>query len=184
MGEHNSGNPELLRDLLARCRAGDRPAADRLIRRFYAYATSLARSLTNSPDHGDDAVQSAFVTVLTHLPTLRDPDAFPGWLRQIVRTECNRITRRTDPIPLTDGHLTDTSAPVDAIAHQELLDRVRTAVASLPAAQRETAELFYLDELPQADISLALDIPEGTVKRRLHDARNTLRSTLKSQLPI
>lgn len=184
MGEHNPGNPELLPDLLVRCRAGDRDAADRLIRRFHAYATALARSLTNSPEHADDAIQSAFVTVLTRLDDLRDPDAFPGWLRQIVRTECTRITRRSTSASLTNDHVANTTAPVDAIAHRELLDRVRAAVASLPAVQREAAELFYLDELPQADISRALDIPEGTVKRRLHDARNTLRTTLKSQLPI
>jgi RNA polymerase sigma factor (sigma-70 family) len=190
MGEHNPGNPELLPDLLAHCRAGDRPAADRLVRRFHAYATALARSLTNSPDHAGDAVQSAFVTVLTRLKDLRDPDAFPGWLRQIVRTECNRITRRNDPSPLSGDHVAATAEPADAIAHRELRDRVRAAVASLPAVQREAAELFYLDELPQADISRALDIPEGTVKRRLFDARATLRAALadtdkpKHRLPI
>jgi RNA polymerase sigma factor (sigma-70 family) len=187
MGDDTPGNPEPLPDLLARCRAGDRDGFDRLVRRFHAYAVALARSLTGRTDRAEDAAQSAFVTVLTRLPDLREDDAFPGWLRQVVRTECARLARGQRPAATLDGDCAATAAadsPPDEIARRELRERVRVAVASLPPVQREAAEMFYLDELPQADISRALDVPEGTVKRRLHDARNTLRTTLKSQLPI
>jgi RNA polymerase sigma factor (sigma-70 family) len=180
----NPGNVELLPDLLARCRRGDRPAFDTLVRRFHAYAFSLATALVPTRDEADDAVQSAFVTVLTRVPDLRTPDAFPGWLRQIVRTECNRLTRGQRTTAIHDTLPSPSSPPPDAVEHQELRTQIRRAVSDLPPAQREAAELFYLDELSQSDVARTLSIPEGTVKRRLFDARNTLRTTLKSQIPI
>jgi DNA-directed RNA polymerase specialized sigma24 family protein len=49
---------------------------------------------------------------------------------------------------------------------------------SLPARLRETAELFYLNDLDHYHVAEALHVPRGTVKRRLHDARRRLRDEL------
>ena len=55
---------------------------------------------------------------------------------------------------------------------------VRDALARLPQAGRETAERFYLREHTLREIADELDLPLGTVKRRLHDARHRLRDLL------
>jgi RNA polymerase sigma factor (sigma-70 family) len=181
MGD-NGGMTELLPELLARCRAGDRGAFEVLVRRFHAYAMAVAQSLC--PAQCEDAVQSAFVTVLTRLGELREAEAFPGWLRQVVRTECGRLTRGRALLGIQEFQVSTAPGPVEGASREEVREQVRAAVASLPAVQRETVELFYLDELAQADVARTLDVPEGTVKRRLHDARVNLRAKLKSQLPI
>jgi RNA polymerase sigma-70 factor (ECF subfamily) len=59
---------------------------------------------------------------------------------------------------------------------------VREALAALPPAGRETAELFYLDEYNCAEVAELLHVPKGTVKRRLHDARSRLRDLLLGQI--
>ena len=50
--------------------------------------------------------------------------------------------------------------------------------AALPAATRDAAALYYLNQLDHHQVARALGVPAGTVKRRLHDARRTLRGLL------
>jgi len=128
----------------------------------------------------EDAVQEAFITALQRLPELRDPAAFPAWLRQIIRTCAYRITRKRRELPTADVvELADKKlTPAEALARQELHRKVREAVHALPPAGRRTVELFYLDERSCAEVADLLHIPQGTVKRRLHDARKRLRGML------
>ena len=63
----------------------------------------------------------------------------------------------------------------------EVLDRerLRLAIAGLPADQRSAIALFYLDEMSVAEVAVALAIPVGTVKTRLMHSRRKLRSALE-----
>jgi RNA polymerase sigma-70 factor (ECF subfamily) len=175
--------PELLPGLLVRCRDGDRQAIERLVQRFYRYTLSLAHALVQEGPGAEDVVQEAMVTMLTHLNEVRDPQAFPGWLRQIVRTHANRIRRRGH-LQLAGFRLSDQVSPPNQAQLDELRHHVRSAIAQLPPAGQQTARLFYLDELDQSQIAHQLEIPLGTVKRRLHDARVKLRKILDPNLPL
>lgn len=67
---------------------------------------------------------------------------------------------------------------VSALAHEELREKVRGLVEELPPAQRAATRLYYLEERTCREVAGRLAVPEGTVKRRLHDARNRLRTML------
>jgi RNA polymerase sigma factor (sigma-70 family) len=181
---------ELLSELLERCRrapgspgppgpVGDAEAAAELVRRFEGMAHDLAGALTGDAHLAQDAVQAAFVRALSSLGDLRDDRAFPGWFRQIVRTEAHRIARRRHEPPLGEADPPSPAAsPLDDVAATERRGLVREALAALPPAGREAAELFYLEGRGCAEVAEALGVPEGTVKRRLHDARGRLRQML------
>ena len=170
---------ELLAELLERCRTGEPDAITALVQRFQPWALDLATALLKDPHLAEDAVQWAFVRALGRLADLREPAAFPGWLRQITRTECHRIARRRQEPSL--GDRVDTSVeetPAQQVETHERCRLVRQALAQLPPASRQAAELFYLDELDTAEVAQRLAVPHGTVKRRLHDARLRLREML------
>ncbi len=170
---------ELLTELLVRCRRGEPDAAAILIGRFQAMAGDLANALLGDAHLAEDAVQASFVRALTSLADLRQDAAFPGWLRQIVRTECNRINRRKHEASLGDADPpTLGGSPPEMATLAERGRLVREALAALPRVGREAAELFYLEERGCAEVAEVLGIPEGTVKRRLHDARTRLRDML------
>jgi RNA polymerase sigma-70 factor (ECF subfamily) len=175
--------PELLYELLERCRRGDRDAAGLLVRRFQRWALDLGTSLLNDEHLAEDAVQAAFVRALMQLGDLHDPAAFPGWLRQIIRTECHRISRRRQnerPMPARGAETLAADGPTPP-QHLELHEReqlVRQALSALPEPGQQTAELFYLDQQGCAQVAQQLGVPAGTVKRRLHDARLRLRQLL------
>ncbi len=174
---------ELLEELLARCRHGDHEAVGVLVRRFWDYAMDLATHLLDDRHLAEDAVQDAFVVVVQRLEDLRTPAAFPGWLRRIVRTQANRISRRRRTGAAVSGDEPDGgSSPLAHAQETELRRLVRDAVASLPALSRATAELFYVYELDLNRVADVLGVPAGTVKRRLHDARQHLRDQFARDL--
>jgi len=172
---------ERLGQLLRKCRDGDDAAVTLLVRRFRTRALDLAGALTGDDHLAEDAVQTAFLDALARLDDLREPEAFPGWFRQIVRTRCNRIVRRKreHPTPEIAESATDAQgSPFDDVERRERVTVVRAALALLPADQRETAERFYLADQSCADIADRMNVPRGTVKRRLHDVRHRLRGML------
>ena len=121
---------ELLEELLARCRHGDHEAVGVLVRRFWDYAMDLATHLLDDRHLAEDAVQDAFVVVVQRLKDLRTPAAFPGWLRRIVRTQANRISRRRRTGAAVSGDEPDGgSSPLAHAQETELRRLVRDAVA-------------------------------------------------------
>jgi RNA polymerase sigma-70 factor (ECF subfamily) len=169
---------ELLSELLARVRSGDRSAVAVLVARFQPRAVEFAAALLGDSHLAEDAVQNAFIKALGRLSDLREANAFPGWFRQIVRTEALALTRRRSVEGPGGGARDAPEAPVHAAVRDEMCEVVRAALAALPPRGRETAQLFYLGELDCPEVARRLDVPIGTVKRRLHDARKKLRELL------
>lgn len=171
---------EPLGTLLERCRHGEQDAVKILIERFHDSARSLAQAILNDEHLAEDAVQEGFMAALYKLGNLRDTKAFPGWFRQVVRTEAHRILRRRreftsdafQEVPAGDN------GPDACAQNEELRSIVREVLRQLPPASHQTAELFYLEERSYVEIAELLKVPQGTVKRRLHDARQRLRNML------
>ncbi|MHC5036597.1 MAG: RNA polymerase sigma factor [Planctomycetota bacterium] len=171
---------ETLDVLLDRCLAGDPDAFGTLVMRFQDSAFDLARALLDDAHLAEDAVQAAFLTASQRLPQLRLKAAFPGWFRQIVRTQAHRILRkrRERPAELPGEPESPLESPSVAAEREEMKAAVRRALAALPKTTRETAERVYLDEWPPLEVAVRYRLPAGTVKRRLHDVRRRLRGML------
>lgn len=147
----------------------------------------LAYSWCHSCTLADDLVQDTFAKALERHEQLRDPQALFGWLCSIL-ANCwhDHLRRRKDiaDIDAIDEHeLADSSCPEDDCLQNEIVRRVRQAVAGLPVGQREVVTLVDLEELPYAEVAAILDIPIGTVMSRLSRARAALRDTLREQPP-
>lgn len=168
--------------LVAAVQAGDPDAFATLVRRFQDMAVGYGYSLLGDQQLAEDVAQEAFLTAYLHLSTLRQPAAFPGWLRRIVERQAHQARRRqVDWLPLetvVDWPAT-TLEPVLLVEQGEVQDQLNAALAALPEAQRVVVALFYISDYSLQEISAFLGIPVGTVKSRLHTARERLkRSTL------
>lgn len=117
-----------------------------------------------------------------------------GWLRTIsVRKSVNAIRASRNEVAIqqdgSDGLLIGDAN--EDLEREDLKRRVGKAIGSLHETQRETTTLFYIDGYTIGEIASILNVPTGTVKRRLHDAREKLKSemldlisdTLKSEKP-
>jgi RNA polymerase sigma factor (sigma-70 family) len=154
-----------------------------IVRRFQDMAYAVAYSVLGDFHLAEDAAQEAFITAWQKLGELRQPEAFPGWFRRIVLTECNRLRRgkRLLTIPLEeDLNAASTDNPPQAgIENDEVKRGVFRAIGELSENERMVVALFYLEEYSQSDISRFLEVPTTTVAKRLYSARVHLRGRIK-----
>jgi RNA polymerase sigma-70 factor (ECF subfamily) len=139
-----------------------------------------ARRLTGDAEAALDAVQNAWVSIARGLAGLQDPACFGSWALRITTRRCAdaiAMRKRTRDHTVALGDAEDPPAPVDPRAGA--FDRARDVLRSLGPEQHALLALYYVEGLSVAEIALALDVPTGTVKSRLHHARDQLRANLE-----
>jgi RNA polymerase sigma-70 factor, ECF subfamily len=131
-----------------------------------------------SADAGEaeDVAQDALIRAWRREGRLRAEDRRRQWLSAITRNEALRHLERRRSEP--------TDVQSQAHSNDEAMDRapqrvdLSIALARLAHEDRILLRLRYEEDLTQAAIAIALDMPEGTVKVRLHRAREKLRRIL------
>ena len=147
--------------------------------RLFALAVRLA------PDAGDaeELVFRALARAVERIAQFEDGTSLHAWLRAILLNERRRDLRRAAPLADPDLELPDPApSPADRAAARSDAEALAAALARLPAAFRDVVVLHYYEGLPLADISALLALPLGTVKWRLHQAREVLRGELDPSL--
>jgi RNA polymerase sigma-70 factor (ECF subfamily) len=159
--------------------AGDADALGSLFREFQRTVYATALGVLGNPDDALELQQDVFIHVMKRLPQLREPERFAGWLRRMTHRMALNVTTRSS-WRRCRGSL-DLFEPVQADSqHHKLEEEERSGLLhNLLEEQRELdgqiTDLFYFQGLSLLEIAAALDIPLGTVKRRLHTARERLR---------
>jgi RNA polymerase sigma factor (sigma-70 family) len=174
-----------LANLIAQVKQGQIGAYEPIVQHFQDMAVGYGFARLGDFQLAEDAAQEAFIAAYFDLPSLQEPQAFPGWFRRIVIKQIDRIRRkRRSALSLDDlsnfaGEQPDLA---DMVEQQEVHDALLVAIQQLPAAQREVVALFYMGAYSHSDISAFLDIPISTVKMRLYHARKALAQHLLAQI--
>jgi RNA polymerase sigma-70 factor (ECF subfamily) len=171
-------------DLVQRARAGDRSAYGALVERFQPTVYAVALAKLRNPSEAQELTQEVFIHGMTKLDQLRDPHCFAGWLRQItVRMAINRLTRRGPVQDVGPELLQNTAAvidtPLDEMVRAEQRQELWTGLDRLKAMDRATLVAFYIRGRSLKQMSRDFETPIGTIKRRLHVARNRLRRQME-----
>ncbi|MFZ1756334.1 MAG: sigma-70 family RNA polymerase sigma factor [Caldilineaceae bacterium] len=164
---------------VAAARSGNDDAFARIVAHFQDMAYACAYGWTSDFHLAQDVAQEAFLDAWLHLHQLREPTAFPGWLRRIVVKHADRETRRKHPaflpVEAADELPSAQPEPEALVQAAEQQRRIQAAVDALPEHQRIATALFYLDGYSQQEIADFLELPVSTIKKRLYDARNGLK---------
>jgi RNA polymerase sigma-70 factor (ECF subfamily) len=172
--------------LVELARAGDRAAYGKLVERFQSTVYALALARLRSPNEAQELAQEVFIHAMTKLPQLRDPQCFAGWLRQITeRMAINRLARRGPIRGAEQGVLENVQArgtgPLEDLVRTEQKAQLWAGLDRLKAIDRETLVAFYINGRSLKQMSRQFETPIGTIKRRLHVARNRLRRHLEPE---
>ena len=167
-------------------RADKQNAFAEIVQRFQDLAFGCAYAVLGDFHLAEDAAQEAFLSAWRNLDQLRQPEAFPGWFKRIVLTQCNRMTRgkRLDLVSL-DAILEAPSPDGDPFLAYEQVERqirVYAAIRALPEHERMATALFYISDYSQNEIAEFLEVPVTTVKKRLFDARKKLREGMEDMV--
>lgn len=175
-------------ELVAAARSGDRGAFAELVQRHRPMVNAVCRRMLEDPVLAEDAAQEAIVVALVNLDRLRRAERFGSWLAGIGLNLCRRWLRHRSEAAWSWEALhgggwvpwpTGAAADLAQLAEKDdLVVRVRRAVAALPPGQRGAVVGYYLLGLPQWEVARRLGTSVGAVKTRLHKARATLRQRL------
>ena len=181
------------RNLIEKCKQGDRRAYDTLIRNYEKRVYNLAYRLSGHYDEANDISVDAFIRVFQALRLFRGDANFSTWLFRIVTNvylDRRKRTRNKQHLSLEEyieleensvARQVEDPAPSPALRaeERERHDMMQSAINSLPDYQRVMIVLYHTEGLSYEEIAEVLALPIGTVKSRLNRARLTLREKLE-----
>ena len=168
---------------------GNSNAYNEVVSHFKEMALRYAYKKLHNHFLAEEAVQEAFLTAFLNLPSLRNLNCFQQWFRSIIVSCIGRSIMQNDlNIPFTDlseiSNIPDTvQSEIDSLDHFKTIHRIQKTMLKLGPENRKICNYYYLQGFSNKEIAHILDLPIGTVKRRLHDARRQICKLLKLEDP-
>lgn len=179
------------RELIRECLAGNRKAYRTLLVRYQDIVFNYCKRMIRDPGQAEDIAQEAFVRTLTRLDRYDERYTFSAWIFKIATNLCIDHLRKSKRIAYSldqdiesrDGSFRremaskepDPTARVQAGEQMQLLNE---AIAELPEHYRSILLLRHQEEMSYEEIAQTLDLPIGTVKIRIHRAREQIKRRL------
>ena len=179
-GRHGRGRV-LDRELVERAQSGDESAYAALALRIADRMYAAAHHILHDTGRAEDATQQAMIDIWRMLPQLKDPDRFQAWAYRIVVRAAYAEAKRQRLWGLGGASIGE--QPAFAPDHASGVadrDQLQRGFQRLPLDHRAVVVLKHFAGLSNDEIATALDIPEGTVRSRLHYSLKTLRAALEA----
>ena len=161
---------------------GDREAFTELVHEYGDRLYAIAYRIVRETHSAEDAVQQAFLTAWRELPRLRDDGRFEAWLYRLLvnasYAEMRHVRRWQPGLRLVAD---DDQVIEDAQTSVARSDELERAFRRLSGEQRAVLVLYHYLGLSGAEIAEALDLSPGTVRSRLHYARQQMRAVIEAE---
>jgi RNA polymerase sigma-70 factor (ECF subfamily) len=146
-------------------------------------AFRVALGVLRHREDAEDVAQEAFLRAQRGFAALRDRERFRAWLvRTAFRLALDRRRgdrRRGAREEAWGAQLVPTASVEDEVARRQVRERVGEAIDALPEKLRIVTVLAAIEEQDLPSVARLLELPEGTVKSRLHLARKVLAERLR-----
>ena len=169
--------------LIDRARGGDKEAFTSLVLHFGDRLYSVAYRILRDTGRAEDAVQQAFLNAWRELHNLRDDDRLEAWLYRLLVNACYaevRHTTRWQPGLRLITDLDSEPTTDDAQLSVARTDELERAFRRLSGEQRAVLVMHHYLGLSGAEIGEALGLSAGTVRSRLHYARQLMRAAIEA----
>lgn len=171
--------------LIQRILAGDQSAFNALVQKYQKPVHAFVWRKIGDYHVAEEITQDIFLRVYQKLDTLNNQESFAGWLYVIAARYCfawfekKRLpTQSLDAMPAEEledlAYTQHHENQQNEIASERQREVVKHLLQKLPASERTTITLHYLDDMTCEDISQSMGVSTNTVKSRLHRARKRL----------
>ena len=174
-------------DYVRRLQRGETEAFEMLVRRHEKTIFNLVYRMLGDYDEAAEVSQEVFLSAYRAIGQFRGDANFSTWLYRIAlnHTSTRRKTlirrqQRNVAIEDTEPVRDLQPGPAEAMEKKEIRERVQRALNSLEPDDATVILLRDLQDIPYEEVARLLEIPVGTVKSRLHRARQALKSQLAS----
>lgn len=168
-------------ELIQRSQAGNRTAADELLRLHYDRIYAICRRITGNEADALDATQDALIAIVRGLRRYDGRAAFSTWVYRVTTNACLDELRRRRRRPVPTETMPDDAAAGPGAAWEDALaqrDEIDTGLAQLPEQYRAPLVLRDLVGMDYAEIASTLQLAPGTVRSRIARGRAALAQIL------
>jgi RNA polymerase sigma-70 factor (ECF subfamily) len=182
--------------LLARARAGEAEALERLIERHQARGYRCGMRMCGDPEDAKDVLQDTLLTMARGIRDFRGASSISTWLYTVARSFCIKRRRKSQFAPAVEhslesevagesAALADTGRrPDEAASERQIELALEQAIAALEPGYREVLLLRDMEGLSAAEVAEVLNLSVQAVKSRLHRARLAVRERVAPLLGI
>jgi RNA polymerase sigma-70 factor (ECF subfamily) len=182
------------RELIAQAMTGDERAYRALLVKYEHAVYNICYKMVRDREEARDLSQEAFTKVFSMLDRYNPAYAFSNWLLKITSNLCIDAMRkrRVDTLPMDEPirssggdierqYPSPRDTPDKTLIKKERMAMLSRAIDALPAHYRIMIVLRHQEDLSYDDIAEVLDIPLGTVKARIHRAREMLKTMVEDK---
>lgn len=184
------------RELIERCQKKQPAAFEMLVKRYQDRVFNLCVRFLREPEIAEEVAQDVFVSIYKHIDGFKMDSKFSTWLFRVVANTCHNkskyLRRRKHkmqesidaPVETEDGEMSRELPDDPRHSPEELTNRmgmnakIQDAISHLDEDHRVIVLLRDVEDMSYEEIGAILGLAEGTVKSRLHRARNELRERL------
>ena len=172
-------------ELLARVRARDLPAFERLYRIYQPRLARFLFNLVQRPQLVEEVLDDTMMVVWDTAGSFRGTSKLSTWIFAIAyRKALKARSRWPDPVeePAVDSRISSDPGPDEQVEHERLHDALIAAMNTLSADHRAVVDLTYFHGMGYREIAEIMDCPVDTVKTRMFHARRRLKSAMSASL--
>lgn len=187
--EKERGTTMNIKEAVIKAQNGDQSAFSFLYEETYKSKYYLALKYMKNKEAAEDVLQDAYLKAFSKLGTLKQPEAFEGWLGMIVANTAKNMLVKKNPLLFSEMavdqegeeyvyDVEDEDAenqPELAYTREETKELVHILLDGLSEEQRMAILMFHLENASISEIAQAMDCSENTVKSRLNYGRKNLK---------
>lgn len=169
--------------LVARVVSGDMKAFEVIYQNTYRQVYYTCMSFLKNEQNVYDVMQDTYITALTHLQQLENPERITAWLNTIAVNKCRQFLGKKMPVQLDEVASTnlleenDNFLPESYVLNAEKRKIILNIMQEeLSAVQYQTIIMYYFDGMSTSEIAACMECPEGTVSYRLSAARGKIKA--------
>jgi RNA polymerase sigma factor (sigma-70 family) len=155
---------------------GDEKAFHRLIMKYYTAIHALILSWVKNPEDAKDIVQDVFLEAYQGLSSLKKPEQFYFWLRQIAKYHFQDYLRKKKDFTQLHEDITCEMQSVDEVMIlRETMAKMMQAIDELPESERQLLKEHYLDDASYDKLEAKYGLSQSVLSMRLYRARQRVR---------
>lgn len=168
--------------LVQQMAGGDLAALDELYTRHGANVLNYLTSILHDRAQAEEVLQDVMLAAWEHAATFRGESKVRTWLLTIARHRAINAQRRVLPnfVPLEESASSADTTPLEKVERKTRQQRLQAAIQELPPFHQEILVLVFYHQLSGQEVADVLGVSLGTVKSRLHRAKEMLRRVLVS----
>ena len=164
---------------------GQQVAWNSLYNHFHPFLYSTALAICGNTPTAKDLVQESFMIAFLQLSKLKDPQAFPAWIKKVLVNNCYRVRQKECKIRYDDAFLLQEADLGFDKKLDELYNRHKLfdSIEQLSEEIKTTVLLRYFSKHNSyEDIAKILCVPVGTIRSRLNKAKTVLSAYWKKDM--